>query len=545
MINTLNPYPSLRTAILLQTGPTRDGQQNVDVADQETEQLRKMIVQRGQESGDARTLAMGASVSLTGAMAARALNMVTQVLMARSLGAAQFGLYAIGWTLVRVLGTIGTLGLEAGIIYLGANYQRNSPSKFKGAVMQSIMIPFFFGTLMGAVVWFAAPTLAQYVFHKPDASSVIRAFIPAFPLFAVCFVAGGITRLSQRMQYSVYSSIGQAAFVLLLLSILLIFEWGLFGAIVATVSGFAVGSLISIWYVSRLFPTVFTREIQPQWVGAELLAYSASVMLAGVAYNTLMFVDRLFVASFRTSAETGIYQAASQLSILFGILLGAFHGMFRPMVADIYARGDKRRLAELYRVCSKWTLYSSVPVFLVILYAPGYLIELVYGRAYERAATPLLILSVGQIFMVVTAGSHTMLVMTGRQRTFVSISFATLVLALFLNLVLVPRFGLDGAATAAAVSNLFLNSAAVAAVRRDLGIWPVDIRCVKGLIAAFVTLGVLLVLGPLNTGAPSLRIFVVCAISLAVFTGCLGAIGLDPEDREFLSVLRRRLLISS
>lgn len=41
--------------------------------------------------------------------------------MARFLGAADFGLYAIGWTLIRVLEALNTLGLGKGVIYFGAD----------------------------------------------------------------------------------------------------------------------------------------------------------------------------------------------------------------------------------------------------------------------------------------------------------------------------------------------------------------------------------------------------------------------------------------
>jgi O-antigen/teichoic acid export membrane protein len=500
-------------------------------------------VRAAEEVGDAHTLATGASVNLGGAVVARALNMANQILMARFLGAASFGLYAIGWTMIRVLGGIGTLGLEAGVIYFGANYQRQ-PRKFKGAVIQSLTIPFLSGAVLTAAVWLIAPALAHQVFHKPDASRVIRLFAFAFPFYTVCFVAGGITKLSQCMQYSVYASLAQAGAALLLFSILFALGWGLAGAIIATLSGIVVGASLSLCYVTRLFPVVRAKHVHARWVGRELLTYSGSVMLAGVGYNGLMFIDRFFVAAFRSASETGIYQAASQLSILFAILLGAFHGVFRPMVADIYARGDDKRLAELYRVCTKWTLYACLPLFLVVVSFPAQLVEFVYGNAYGPAAIPLVILSLSQLVMVVTAGSHTMLVMTGRQRIFVVAALSCLVGDLLLNWVLVPEFGLSGAASAMAISNVTLNVITVVAVRKHLGLWPVDGRLVKGCIATVVTFGALLMTKMLGIDTPLLNLLLVGCVSVVVFAGCVVAVGVDPEDMEVLRLVRDRIVLS-
>jgi O-antigen/teichoic acid export membrane protein len=429
------------------------------------------------------------------------------------------------------------LGLEAGIIYFGANYQQQ-PRKFKGAVIQSLTIPCVFGSLLAAAVWFMAPTLADQVFHKPDAAAVIRLFGLALPFYTVCFVAGGITKLSQRMQYFVYSGLAQASSALGLFCILFFFGWGLPGAIVATLSGFAVGASLSVYYVRRLFPVIGARHIRPSWLGRELLTYSGSVMLAGIGYNGLLFVDRLFVAAFRSATDTGIYQAASQLAIMFAILLGSFHGIFRPMVADIYALGDRKRLAELYRLCTKWTLYACLPLFLLVVTVPASLLEFVYGSSYSPAATPLIVLSISQLVTVVTAGSHTMLIMTGRQRTFVVAALACVVADLLLSRVLVPEFGLNGAAIATAASNGALNLISVLAVKRYLGIWPIDGRFVKSGIAAAVTFGALLTTRTFDLDTPALKLFVVGCVSVIVFIGSLAAIGLDTEDWQLLRMAR-------
>jgi len=490
--------------------------------------------------GDTEILGKGVSVSLTGGMAARGLNMVAQVLMARFLGAATFGLYAIGWTLVRLLEPVTTLGLESGCTYFGSAYQRSSASKFKGVLTQSIALSFLSGFTIGAALYLAAPALAEHVFRKPNASPVIRAFAPAFPLYAVFIVGGGMTRLSQRMQYCAYSNIGSTAFALVLLCILFMLGWGLMGAVVATVGGIAVGALISIYFVRSLFPPVFAKKIQSEWLGRELLAFSIPVALAGLAASLLTFVDRLFVASFCTSAETGIYQAAGQLSIVFAILFGAFDSIFSPMVADLHARGENERLAELYHVCAKWRVYACAPLFVIILFAPAELVKSLYGSAYVQGATPLVILSAGQLFAVIAGTSHAMLTMTGRQKTVVVIFLATLLLDLALNFVLVPRFGLVGAASAAAVSAVVLNVSTVTAVRKHASISLFDMRYAKSLSAASVAYSVLYLVRPLEIGTPAFRLFIVAVICLATFTGCLIVLGLDAEDREVLGMIQAR-----
>jgi O-antigen/teichoic acid export membrane protein len=487
---------------------------------------------------DAGVLAKGLSVSLTGGMAAQAIGMFGQILMARLLGAAEFGLYSVGWTLVRLLSTVTTLGLESGVTYFGARYLRFSPARLKGVVLESIAFTGLCGTTIAATLYLAAPAIAQHIFHKPEVSVVIRAFAPAFPLYGVLIVAAAVTRLSHRMQYVMYSGVALTGTALIFFCISFMLGFGLKGAVFSTVGGIGIATLVAGCFARSLFPQAFAKGVRSKWVGQELMAYSFPLVLSGLAGAGLTFADRLFVASFCTSADMGVYQAASQVAIVFSIAHGAFDNIFAPMVADLHARGEKTRLAELYKVSTKWGLCAGIPIFLVIFFARREVVELAYGSPYIRATTPLLILSVGRIFMMTTSASGPMLLMTGGQKLYVALPLLVVPIDLLLNYLLVPSYGLAGAAAAAAISAMILNAAATAAVGMTLGVWPFDTRYIKLAIAACVASSAL-VLAPLQYGVPAVRLLVVSGVCFAAFGGCLVGLGLDAEDREFLNTLRR------
>ena len=505
---------------------------NSDFMSQEARQEKK--------PSDVMILGKGASVSLTGGMAVQVLSMAVQILMARFLGAAAFGLYSVGWTLLRLLSCLTTLSLDAGVIYFGARYLRFSATKFKGVVRESITIAFLSGATIGTALYLAAPALAEHIFHKPDTVPIIRGFGPAFPLYGVLIVSGVVTRLSHRMQYAVYSNLAFTASALIFFFVLFIRGWGVMSAVFSTVGGIAVGALLSVGFIRLLFPATFVKEIRPQWVGGELLAYSAPLALSALAASMLTLVDRLFIASFCTSADVGVYQVASQLSLFFVIAIGALDSIFSPMAADLHARGENKRLGELYRVSTKWGLYMGAPAFLIILFAPAELVECAYGSSYVQAATPLVILSLGKLFLMTTAISGSVLLMTGRQKFVVALPLAVLPIDLFLNFMLTRAFGLVGAAAATAISAFILNAAAIIAVWKQIGIWPFGARYLKAALAASVAFGFLYILRPIPIGIPALRLLITTVISLAAFTGALVVLGLDAEDWEILGLLQAR-----
>ena len=117
--------------------------------------------------------------------------------------------------------------------------------------------------------------------------------------------------------------------------------------------------------------------------------------------------------------------------------------------------------------------------------------------------------------------------------------FATLasaVVAAALNLLLIPRFGIFGAAAATAAALVLVNVVTMLLVHRLLGFWPYSAWYAKpiaaGLLAAATTYLARLVV-PVSAGAPALVVF--APLFLAVFVALLVALGLSPSDRQFLA----------
>jgi O-antigen/teichoic acid export membrane protein len=117
----------------------------------------------------------------------------------------------------------------------------------------------------------------------------------------------------------------------------------------------------------------------------------------------------------------------------------------------------------------------------------------------------------------------------------------TLLLDIGLNFVLVPRYGLVGAASAAALSAMVLNVSTATAVIWHAPVSPFDLRYGKSLAAASFTCLVLYILRHLEIRTPAIKLFMVGGIGMATFTGCLIALGLDAEDREVLNMIWARL----
>jgi len=500
-------------------------------------------VSSSEKSSDVRQMAAGAGIALGGKLVGRGVRLVGDIVLAHILGPASFGLYAIGWTITKILTVLTPLGLDAGVIRFASPSWGHDHGRVKGAISQSLQFSLISGFLLGVGFFFLAPWLGENVFHQSSLVLVFRCFAFAFPLVTCLKVAAATTRVSKRMKYSAYAEdIGQPAAALLLIVVLYLYGWKLEGALLAFVLSFGFGLILAILYIRTLFPEVVSKNIKPVLQGRELVLFSLPASMSVMFGILLLWMDRLFVGYFCSASDAGIYHAASQLPVALGVILSGFGAIVGPMIAGLYHHGKNERLEELYRVSTKWALYLSLPPFLVMCFAPHDAVTVIFGKPYALGGMLLPVLGIGQIINSGTGPVGALLVMTGHQNELSILSGITFLANVGLAFLLVPRFGVLGAAVGTAVSVGILCLVSVILAGRILKLWPYDWRYLKGLVAAGAAAMVLLLFRQLPISSPYFVLLGAIVISVVVFVAVLVSQGLDGEDREFLHMILARAL---
>ena len=496
----------------------------------------------GDTSGDAAVLAKGAGIALAGRVIGRGVSVVVQAVLARGLGPIAYGLYGLGWTILRIGVSIATFGLGHGVVRYGSRHTREGSARLRDVLVQAVGLAVLLGVIVGAVLYGAADWLAVVVFAKPDLAPVIRWFAPGLAFASGLHVAASATRISKRIQFAAVSQeIFQPLANLILVLVVIALGWGLAGAVGAALASFALAMALAILFVLRLFWPAFASSEKPRSVARELLTFSGPAALSGVFTTFLILVDRLIVGHFRPTAEVGVYQAASTASSFFPVVLTGFSAILAPMIADLHNTGERRRLHEVYLVGTKWAIYVSLPVFLVVIFYSRELMEVVFGQRYVAGGLVLVILSLGQLINVSTGSINTVFLMTGHQTRWLLISGVGLAADIALGILLTAKYGTLGAALATAVAGGGLWIFALFDGRRVLGLWPYDRRLAKGLAAAGVVSACLILLKAAWTG-PALTMVLAAAMTASLaFFGTLIALGIDAEDRQVLVYVRRRL----
>ena len=127
-----------------------------------------------------------------------------------------------------------------------------------------------------------------------------------------------------------------------------------------------------------------------------------------------------------------------------------------PIISDLYSQGELLRLEKFYQTTTKWSVTFNIPIFLTFLLFADSLLAL-FGADFTAGATGLIILSVGSLINAATGICGPMINMTGHQTlTFVN-AVVYLTATLLLDILLIPRFGVTGAALAGSLTIMLVN----------------------------------------------------------------------------------------
>jgi O-antigen/teichoic acid export membrane protein len=417
---------------------------------------------------DLLVVARGGGLVLFGTAFGRGLWFLSQLLIARLLGHHVFGLYALGFAVSKVVELISTGGLHFGAVRFISIYREKEPSKVKGMLVMSLVLPLLFGFLFALLLFLCSGYLAENVFHEPPLKKLIQFFACSIPFGAALTVVSNSTTGFLTNKYSVLMrEVVQPLLNLFFLYLLVHAGYGAYGAVWGLNFSYVGALLIGLFLIRKMVPRKKARfEPRP------LLLYSLPLLFTAFFGFLFAWVDMFLLGIMATAGEAGVYRAASQVTFVMTMLLLAANSLYAPMAASLHTAGEMERLRALYRRVSEWLYAIVLPLLLFILFSAGPIMGLFGEEFIREGRAPLLILSIGQFVNCITGGVGSTLIMTGRQKVEFLNSFFMLALDVGLNLFLIPEFGITGTALAGSLSLILVNGLRVIEAKRIYGMHP-------------------------------------------------------------------------
>ncbi|WP_457786664.1 flippase [Geobacillus sp. Geo 8.1] len=368
-------------------------------------------------------------------------NMLFSLVCTRLYGPEIFGEYTYAFTLVTFLMIFAIAGLDNGLIY----YTPKVGNKF---LSLSIVVNFIFSAVL---------IFLSYIFVK---DSFIQLMLPLVWLVSLEQVFFGIYRATGRIKKYYY--INGFASISLRIIFIVVFHI-LFGVNVIYI---AIATYLSFIFSNLLYFYQNKDRFGKIEFDKEFLKYSFLLVLVSVMGVVMDRIDILMIGNMMTNKDVGIYQVSSQIANLVSMLLMIFNTVFAPQISEFYHNGKLDELRKLY-IQSTRLLGLGALIFVIFLSIFSKYILMVFGKEIAEGQIALIFRGIGQFINAAVGSVWLMLAMTGKPKLQMYGNFAACIINVILNYILIPKYGINGAAFASMVAIGFVNILGYILVRRE------------------------------------------------------------------------------
>lgn len=362
-----------------------------------------------------------------------AVGLAVGALIARYLGASQFGELAYALAYIAFFGAIANLGIDGIVV--------REIAKDKSAAPRILGTAFALRLALGTACWIVAIT---GMVLRGDANS---AWLTALAGASLVFQAADTVDLWFQSQSQSRRSV-IAKLVAYLISngakLALIAAAAPLAAFAAAIALDAIVAAIGLGLAYRRYPAAGRWQHLPD-EGRKLLRESWPFMVSGLAIIAYMRIDQIMLKEMLGNAELGIYAAALPLSQVWHFIPMTLYLSLAPFVARLRSENHAQYLNTLIWIFRIF-LFMGLGVSIVTALLSATLIHLMYGQEFGNAADVLSVHVFTNVFIYLGV-AHSLWVVNERQPTVrlygtVTAAFFTI----FANLFLIPNYGVLGVA---------------------------------------------------------------------------------------------------
>ena len=452
-------------------------------------------------------------------------------LLARVLGAEQYGMYTLAISAAALVGSFSSLGLDTAMVrYVAIQSRRRDELGLWGTLQIGVGISTLTSVLAGLGLYFFAEPVAVDIFHEPQLVELLRVFGIIVPFLSLSNVLADIARGFKRMDYAALAENGvQFTVRMILIGILALIKLDVFVASIV----FGISDLASTLVLIRLLHKEFSfrRPLrQARYDFREIFSYSMTFWISGILTKFRKNIDTFFLGALSSVASVGIFTVAARINLVGHVAYVSLIASVKPILAELFDQGNLDQLGKLYTTATRWTFTANLPLFLIMVLYPSTLLS-VFGETFTGGATALILLACGEFVNAGTGICGSIIDMTGYNKVKLTNSVIWVSLIVGLNALFIPRYGVIGAAAAVFTGISLINLLRVSEVWFLMRLQPYDRTFLKPIVAALTSFAAAQLLALWFPASTVWHLVPHVLLILGVYGGMLWLMGLTPDDQ--------------
>jgi O-antigen/teichoic acid export membrane protein len=452
---------------------------------------------------------------MVGAGFAGVAGVVVTWVVARRLGPEYAGAFFAATAAFVLIGGVAKLGTQTGLVYWPARLRATDRNHLLGACLRAGLVPV--GALAAALaiaLWVFAPQVARLTAGQAghvvaDHTAGLRVLAVFLPLATLTDALLTATRGYRVMRPTVvYDRIVRSALQMLAVGgVAVAAVWAsvpLQAYALAWVAPYLPVAVLSAVALRRTYRagkqgTRPSRTVEREQVRRDFWRFTGPRAVASVAQLALQRVDVLLVAGLGGLKAAAIYAVAGRFVVLIQFANQAISQSVQPRLAESLATGDTRPANDLYQTATGWLVLAAWPInLMVITFAPVYLG--LFGDDYRSGASVVVVLACAMLVATGCGMVDMVLAMAGRTSWNLANVLIALALTIGLDVLLIPAYGVLGAAIGLACAVTVNNLLPLVQVARAAGLHPFGRGTLAAGGLAVVCFGVLPTASSLLTG---------------------------------------------
>lgn len=395
---------------------------------------------------------------------------VSQVLLARWMGGFEYGIFVLVWVTMVIVGNLSCLGVHTSVVrYVPEYLEKKKFAELRGILLASRLFALVVSTclaLIGALgIWVFSPSIESY-YILPFYLGII-----CIPMIALSDVLQGISRANGW----VVAALSPTYLIRPVLILATMMGALILGyppcAEVAVISAIVATYATTMIQVSGITQRADNRvEPGPRaYEAKDWLAVSMPIFLVEGFFFLLTNADVLMVGHFMPPDDVAVYFATVKTLAVVHFVYFAVKAGVAQRYAHYAHSGDLEGLATFARETASWTFWPSLLMGVAVLLFGEFLLGL-FGPGFEAGYPLLFVLVAGVVARASVGPAESVLTMSGNQNVCAVVYAITLAINISLNFLLIPQYGLWGAAIATGLAVVFEAMTLAFIVWRRLGI---------------------------------------------------------------------------
>lgn len=469
------------------------------------------------------------------------IGILFSIIVTRYIGANLYGQFMYTYIVIDFFSLVLKLGLDQGLVSFIPKYTDDKYIKKRDSLITfSLFITVLFSLFISVFLFYYSEIIAVHILNNRKLTYTIKILSPLLVFSVVIYVSQGVFRGINKIKFYINAQNLILPIIKLLIIIILSYLGYKLNGLILSV--YIATIISSLYLLKKIYKLGLLESLSLQYKNdyIELLKFSFPLMFTGLLVFFLNRTDSFMIGYFLTEDKVGIYNVALKIGTISSFILIAFNTMFAPLIASLYHKGDMKKLANMYRIITKWILGVNLIAFSLILLFSKEIMQ-IFGNEFIIGSSALVLISIGQVVNAGVGSAGYINIMTGHPEYELYNSILAVGVNIFLNYILIPVYGIEGAAFASLISVGLTNVIKLLLVYKEHKIHPYNIDYLKVISSLLVSFLLVKMLTIYFNYSWQIELVLFSIIFLILFSFVYCIIGLSDDDKIIINAIKSKI----